>query len=75
MDRVVWRVHPRGDRRGYGGYGARLRPTGVVVFATVDPPVRRGEAAFTPAAGARLAPPPAACLPWLRRAACWLLGR
>ena len=74
MDRVV-RGHIHGDRRGQGGHTARLRPTGVVVFATVDRPVRHGVAALAPGAAARQAPPKADPHPWLRRAACWLLGR
>jgi hypothetical protein len=74
MDREA-RWHIDDDRRGGGGHSARLRPTGVVVFATIDRPVRRGEAALAPVAAARLAPPRGEARPWLRRAAWWLLGR
>ena len=52
----------------------RLRPTGMVVFATVDGPARRRLHTTVPVAPARLEPGQ-----WLRRraaqGACWLLGR
>ena len=75
MDRVVRWVDLDDGRSGDGAHVTRLRPTGMVVFATVDGPVRRRHAAWATAPGGRAAPPPVAPRMWLRRAACWLLGR
>ena len=75
MDRVVrWVDFESGRSGGDPVHASRLRPTGMVVFATVDGPARRRLHTPVPVAPARLEPGQ-----WLRRraaqGACWLLGR
>ena len=73
MDRVVrWVDFENGRSGGDPVHASRLRPTGMVVFATVDGPVRRRRAVSpTPAAP----PEPHVLLRCAGRGVAWLLGR
>ena len=80
MDRVVrWVDFENGRSGGDPVHASRLRPTGMVVFATVDALARRRPAAQPPVVLAPVAPARLEPGQWLRRraarGACWLLGR
>jgi hypothetical protein len=73
MDRVVrWVDFEHGRSGGDPVHESRLRPTGMVVFATVDGPARRRRGAVsTPAAP----PEQNVLLRCAGRSVAWLLGR